>query len=147
MLQTADADATTATACLPACGSFSCSAAAADAAATDSAADAATTTACGSSFCSAAAAVSVETTAADADADPHGPDLKPLNTIQDARSSVHPDSLSVPRLTIRRTGPVSSVYLFRRSPPGPPGCPLSHFRQDVFSAYSSRRSHRLHFRR
>ena len=66
-IQTVDADATMETECLPACGSFSCSAAAADAAATHLAAtDAATTAACGSSFCSAAAA---DSAAMDADAD------------------------------------------------------------------------------
>ena len=58
---------TTETECLPACGSFSCSAAAADSAAAHLAAtDAATTAACGSSFCSAAAA---DSAAMDADAD------------------------------------------------------------------------------
>ena len=62
-----DADATTETACLPACGSSFCSLAAADAAGAHSAAtDAAMTAACGSSFCSAAAAASAIT---DADAD------------------------------------------------------------------------------
>ena len=62
-----DADATTGTECLLACGSFFCSLAAADAAGTHSAAtDAAMTAACGSSFCSAAAAASAIT---DADAD------------------------------------------------------------------------------
>lgn len=57
-----DADATTETECLPACGSFSCFAAAADAAVTHSAAtDAEMTAACGSSFCSSAAADSATT--------------------------------------------------------------------------------------
>ena len=57
-----DADATTETECLPACGSFSCFAAAADAAETHSAAtDAAMTAACGSS-CSSSAAADLATT-------------------------------------------------------------------------------------
>ena len=57
-----DADATTETECLPACGSFSCFAAAAAAAVTHSAAtDAEMTAACGSSFCSSAAADSATT--------------------------------------------------------------------------------------
>ena len=60
-----DADATTETECLPACGSFSCFAAAADAAVTHSAAtDAEMTAACGSSFCSTAAVDSATTDAA-----------------------------------------------------------------------------------
>ena len=60
-----DADATTETECLPACGSSFCSAAAADAAETHSAAtDAATTAACGSSFSSSAAADLATTDAA-----------------------------------------------------------------------------------
>ena len=60
-----DADATTETECLPACGSFSCFAAAADSAVTHSAAtDAEMTAACGSSFCSSAAADSATTDAA-----------------------------------------------------------------------------------
>ena len=60
-----DADATMETECLPACGSFSCFAAAADAAVTHSAAtDAEMTAACGSSFCSSAAADSATTDAA-----------------------------------------------------------------------------------
>ena len=65
-----DADATTETECLPACGSFSCFAAAADAAVTHSAAtDAEMTAACGSSFClSSAADVETHSTATDADA-------------------------------------------------------------------------------
>ena len=65
---TVDADVTTETVCLPACGlSFFC-AAAADAEITDAAADLAmaATAACGSSFSCAAAAVS-ETMDADAD--------------------------------------------------------------------------------
>ena len=62
-----DVDATTETECLPACGSFFCSAAAADAAETDSAVMAAeTTAACGSS-CSSSAAADSATTDADAD--------------------------------------------------------------------------------
>ena len=71
-----DADATTETECLPACGAFSCFAAAADAAVTHSAAtDAEMTAACGSSFCSSAAADSA-TTDADADLKIHQSNLK-----------------------------------------------------------------------
>ena len=59
-----DADATTETECLLACGSSFCSLAAADVAGAHSAAtDAAMTAACGSSFCSAAAADSATTDA------------------------------------------------------------------------------------